>query len=55
MALVNILAFGVCLLMLAYIFGESLAECLPVLFCILVLVLYGLAILHHLSWIDYLG
>lgn len=55
MALVNILALGICLLMLAYMFGESLAECLPVLFCILVLVLYGLAILHHLSWIDYLG
>lgn len=55
MALVNILAFGICLLMLAYMFEESLAECLPVLFCILVLVLYGLAILHHLSWIDYLG
>lgn len=55
MALVNILAFSICLLMLAYFFGESLAECLPVLFCILVLVLYGLAILHHLSLIDYLG
>lgn len=55
MALINILAFGICLLMLAYMFGESLVECLPVLLCILVLVLYGLAILHHLSWIDYLG
>lgn len=55
MALVNILAFGICLLMLAYVLRESLAECLPVLFCMLILILYVLAILHHLSWIDYLG
>ncbi len=39
-------------LWLAGCFKVSLVEAAPVFICILVTVLYGLAMLHHLSWID---
>ena len=42
----------VCLLWLAEHFQISLVEAAPVFLCGLVLVLYGLAMVHHLSWID---
>lgn len=42
----------VCVLWLAHYFKVSLAETLPVFVCVLVLVLYALAMVHHLSWID---
>ena len=42
----------VCVLWLADWFRVSLVEAAPVFVCGLVLVLYGLAVLHHLSWID---
>lgn len=41
-----------CILWLAGYFKVSLVEVMPVFICVLVLVLYGLAMLHHLSWID---
>ena len=55
MAVVNILAFFLCLLILSRFWKESLVEMLPMLLCMLVLVLYVLAFLHHLSWIDGIG
>lgn len=42
----------VCILWLAGYFKVSLVEAIPVFICVLTLVLYGLAMLHHLSWID---
>ena len=42
----------VCVLWLAGFFRVQLVEAMPVFICMLVLVLYGLAVLHHLSWID---
>lgn len=42
----------ICILYLAWYFRVSLVEILPVFTCGLVLVLYVLAMLHHLSWID---
>ena len=52
MAVVHILAFLLCLLMLSWFWKESIVEVLPMLICMLSLVLYVLAFLHHLSWID---
>ncbi len=42
----------ICILYLAWYFKVSLVEILPVFTCGLVLALYVLAMLHHLSWID---
>lgn len=55
MAIINVLAVFCCLLLLAYFWKESLVEVIPVVVCGLVLILYGLAMLHHLSWIDGIG
>ena len=55
MAVVHILAFFICLIMLSWFWKESLAEMLPMLLCMLTLVLYALAFLHHLSWINGIG
>lgn len=52
MAIVNITAFLICLFYLSYVWEEKLVEVLPVLTCILVFVLYGLAMIRHLSLID---
>ena len=48
----HICAVLICVSFLAYFFRVSLAEILPVFVCMLTLVLYVLAMLHHLSWID---
>ena len=48
----HICAILICICFLAYFFRVSLAEILPVFVCMLTLVLYALAMLHHLSWID---
>ena len=52
MIVVNIAAFLICLFVLSYIWDKKPVEVLPVLTCILVLVLYALALLGHLSLID---
>ncbi len=41
-----------CVLWMADRFKVSLVEAMPVFMCMLVLVLYGLAMIRHLSWID---
>ena len=48
----HICAVLICLSFLTYFFRVSLAEMLPVFVCMLTLILYVLAMLHHLSWID---
>lgn len=53
--LMHICAVVVCVLGLAYYFKVSVAETMPVFVCGLVLVLYILAVLRHLSWIDILA
>lgn len=55
MAIVNITAFLICLFYLSYIWEEKLVEVLPVLICMLVFVLYALAMIRHLSLIDVLS
>lgn len=55
MAIINIAAFFICLLMLACLWQESLVEIFPVLTCMLVLTLYVLAFFRHLGWIDGIG
>lgn len=55
MAVINITVFFICLLMLSYLWKESPVTIFPVLICILTLILYALAFLHHLSWIDGIG
>lgn len=50
--ILHICAVLVCILWLARCFKVSVAETLPVFVCVLVLVLYALAMVHHLSWID---
>lgn len=55
MAIINVMAVVICMLLLAYFWKESLVEVIPVVVCGLVLVLYVLAMLHHLSWIDGIG
>lgn len=52
MAIVNIAAFFVCLFYLSYVWEEKLVEIFPVLTCMLVFVLYALALIGHLGWID---
>ncbi len=52
MAIINGMAVLVCIFLLAYFWEESLVEIIPVVVCGLVMILYVLAILHHLSWID---
>ena len=47
MAIINITAFFIGLLMLAYFWKESLVEIFPVLTCMLVLMLYVLAFCHR--------
>ena len=48
----HICAVLICISYLAYRFRVSLVETLPVFVCALVLILYVLAMVHHLSWID---
>lgn len=55
MAVVNIIAFFVCLFMLSCFWKECLVEVFPALACMLILTLYGLAFLHRLDWIDGIG
>lgn len=50
--ILHICAVLVCILWLSGYFKVSLAETMPVFVCVLVLVLYALAMVHHLSWID---
>lgn len=50
--LLQICAVFICMFWLAWYCRKSLVEILPVFVCGLVLVLYALAMLHHLSWID---
>ncbi len=52
MVLLHTLAVLICILVLAWRFRVSLVETLPVFTCGLVLTLYVLAFLRHLSWID---
>lgn len=51
-AILHICFALVCLLWLAGYFEVSLVEAAPVFVCLLALVLYGLSMFHHLSWID---
>lgn len=55
MAMINIVAFFICLGMLSYLWKESIVEVFPYLVCVLVLTLYLLALAHHLSLIDGIG
>lgn len=55
MGMINIIAAVLCIFILAYYWKESLVEVWPVVTCGLVLVLYLLALIHHLSWIDGIG
>lgn len=50
--LLQICAVSICVLWLAWFCQVSLSEAIPVFICGLVLALYGLAMLRHLSWID---
>ena len=52
MTVLHICAVLACILWLAHYFNVSLVETLPVFVCVLVIVLYVLAMVHHLSWID---
>ena len=55
MAIINIIAFFICLFMLSYFWKESLVETAPVLVCMLTLTLYVLAFCHWLDFIDGIG
>ncbi|MBD5522664.1 MAG: hypothetical protein HDR03_15825 [Lachnospiraceae bacterium] len=55
MAFVNIMAFVICLFYLSYVWEQKLVEVFPVLTCILIFVLYALAMIRHLSLIDVLS
>jgi len=55
MAIINIIAFLICLFMLSYFWKESLVEIIPVLTCMLTLTLYVLAFLRRLDLIDGIG
>lgn len=50
--LLHVSVVFICILFLAYRFRVSLVEAMPVFAGILVLILYVLAMIHHLSWID---
>lgn len=52
MAIINGMAVLLCILLLAYCWEESIVSIVPVVVSGLVMVLYVLAMLHHLSWID---
>ena len=52
MAVFNIAAFFICLIMLSYFWEKKLVEILPVLTCMLVFILYALALIGHLRWIN---
>ena len=53
--LINLCAALICVLCLAHCFRVTLVEAAPVFLCALVWVLYILAMLHHLSWIDWIA
>ena len=50
--LLHICAVLICTSFLAYCFRVTLVEAMPVLVCALILILYGLAMIHRLPWID---
>ena len=50
--LLHICAALICISFLACYFRVMLVETMPVLVCMLVLILYALAMIHRLSWID---
>ncbi|MDE5933228.1 MAG: hypothetical protein K2H40_12225, partial [Lachnospiraceae bacterium] len=52
MAIINIIAFLICLFILSHFWKENLVEILPVLTCMLILMLYVLAFCHRLCFID---
>lgn len=52
MTLLHIIAVLVSILALAYLFRVSLVEAMPVFTCLLIFVLYALAMVGRLSWID---
>lgn len=52
LTILHIAAVLVCIFFLAYWFRVRLVEIMPVFTCVLVLVLYVLAMAGHLSWID---
>lgn len=55
MAIINIIAFFICLFMISYFWKESLVETAPVFTCMLILTLYVLAFCHRLDFIDGIG
>lgn len=50
--ILHVCAVLLCISVLAYRFRVTLVETIPVFACMMVLVLYALAMIHHLSWID---
>lgn len=50
--LLQLITAFICIFYLAWLFRTQLVEVLPVFTCVLVLVLYVLALIRHLSWID---
>lgn len=52
LTILHIAAILVCILFLAYLFRASIVEVMPVFACALVLVLYVLAMMRRLPWID---
>lgn len=52
MTILHIIAVLVSILALAYLFRVSLVEAMPVFTCLLIFVLYALAMVGRLSWID---
>ena len=52
MIILHLCASLICILFLAYRFQVSPVESLPVFICVLILLLYILSMLHHLSWTD---
>lgn len=52
MAVVHILALWIVILYLAYYFKEKIVDVMPAAVSLLVLLLYGLAFLRHMSFID---
>lgn len=48
----HICVIFICLSFFAYFFRVSFVEALPVLVCVLALVLYALAMIRHLLWIE---
>ncbi len=53
--LINLCAAFICVVCLACCFRVTLVEAAPVFLCALVFVLYLLAMIHHLSWIDWIA